>query len=160
MRHLIFSLLLTVMIFLTPGCAKSDEAGTREALVIQTSDGKLHEFQVEIADTAEVRAKDLMFRESLEASHGMLFVFDGAEETEQAFWMKNTLIPLDMLFIRSDGTVRKVHEMAKPQDKTVIKSDGPVKAGLEIGGGIAKKLNIQQGAVVHHRIFGNELAAP
>jgi uncharacterized membrane protein (UPF0127 family) len=99
-----------------------------------------------------------MGRASLQPDHGMLFVFDKAQES--AFWMKNTLIPLDIIFINEKGVIHAIHPMAMPHSRSIIKSGGPVRAGLEINGGMAKKLGLKPGDTVYHRVFGNELARP
>ncbi len=94
-----------------------------------------------------------MNRTELATDAGMLFVFPG--EAERSFWMKNTLIPLDMLFIAKDGTIRHIHENAKPNDLTSISSQQPAMAVLELNGGAVKTMNIQVGDTVHHPVFGN-----
>jgi uncharacterized membrane protein (UPF0127 family) len=119
-------------------------------LVIRAQNGE-HTFTVEIADTPADRSRGLMFRESLAPDAGMLFDFH--EERPVSFWMQNTLIPLDMLFIRADGHIANVHAEAKPRDTTSIPSDGPVAFVLEIPGGRAAELGIAAGdLVIHDRI--------
>ncbi|MDF2982005.1 MAG: hypothetical protein K0Q69_1777, partial [Devosia sp.] len=99
----------------------------------------------------ESRAKGLMYRETLAPDAGMLFDFK--ESREVSFWMSNTLIPLDMVFITAEGLVANVHANARPLDLTSIPSDGPVMFVLEIPGGRAKELGIAAGdRVVHDRI--------
>jgi len=115
-------------------------------------------FTVEIADDGAERARGLMFVEDLPASAGMLFVYDSPGP--QSFWMKNTLIPLDMLFIRPDGTVQHVHENAVPGDLTPITGGDGVLAVLEINGGLAGQLGIEAGAEVRHPAFGAGAAWP
>lgn len=109
-------------------------------------------FSVEIADDPMEQRRGLMFREHLAASQGMLFVYpwDGAP----AFWMKNTLIPLDMLFITSEGVVQHVHPMAKPGDLTPISGGSGVRAVLEIKGGLAAVIGIAPGNTIRHPAFG------
>jgi uncharacterized membrane protein (UPF0127 family) len=89
--------------------------------------------------------------------NGMLFLFFNGER-ERSFWMKNTLIPLDIIFIRSNGTIHRIHDSAKPQDETIVKSKGDVCCVLELNGGVAKTLDIQAGDVVVQRVFRNNLA--
>lgn len=120
-----------------------------QPLHITGDDGAVHVFRVEIADTPEKRTIGLMFRDAIPPDAGMLFVFDG-EEAEQSFWMKNTFIPLDLIFIRGDGVIRHIHENAVPHDLTGLPSRGPVRAVLEINGGRAKALNLRPGHVVNH----------
>jgi uncharacterized membrane protein (UPF0127 family) len=105
-------------------------------------------FSVEIADTGPERAEGLMFREKMAATHGMLFVYDKAGPV--AFWMENTLIPLDMIFVGADGTVVSVHENARPLDRTGIPSGAPAQFVLEINGGMAARLGIAAGSQMRH----------
>ena len=105
-------------------------------------------FSVEVADTREETARGLMFREHLPTSAGMLFVFKRKHRAR--FWMKNTLIPLDMLFIRPDGYVQKVHDSAIPGDLTGIDGGRGVQYVLEINGGLSKKLGISEGSILRH----------
>jgi len=121
-----------------------------DTLTIDTPSGPVA-FTIELALTPEEQARGLMFRNSLAERHGMLFDF-GAER-EVNMWMKNTLIPLDMLFIRADGTIHHIAAQTEPLSLDVIGSGGDVKAVLEIAGGAAKTLGIAQGAKVHHAIF-------
>ncbi|GGD32561.1 DUF192 domain-containing protein [Sinisalibacter lacisalsi] len=114
------------------------------------------QFSVEIADTPESQARGLMFRESLPASHAMLFVYD--QPGAPAFWMKNTLIPLDMLFVTPEGKVQHVHPMAVPGDLTPIRGGDGVLAVLEIRGGLAGAIGIGPGDEMRHPAFGAEAA--
>jgi hypothetical protein len=107
------------------------------------------------ADPAS-QEKGLMFRKSLAPDAGMLFDFHTPDF--QTFWMKNTVIPLDMIFIRADGTISSIAPNAAPQSETPIPSYEPVRAVLEINGGRAAQLGIQPGAHVHNAIFGSALA--
>jgi len=143
MRALIRNFLAIIAISL-PVAACSDE--TRAT--IHTADGKTHQFAIELVDTPDSRAKGLMFRQELAADAGMLFDF--YEERAVAFWMRNTFIPLDMLFIAADGTVRNIHVNARPQDPTSIPSDGPVRFVLEIPGGRSVELGIVAGDKMEH----------
>lgn len=112
-----------------------------------------HRFTVEVVDTNETRAQGLMFRKELAPDAGMLFDFK--ESRQVAFWMENTLIPLDMLFVKEDGTIANIHVNATPLDRTSIPSDGPVQFVLEIPGGRSVELGIVAGdKVVHDRIAG------
>ena len=114
-------------------------------------------FRVEIADDESERARGLMYRENLPAAAGMLFVYDRAQPV--SFWMKNTLIPLDMLFIGPDGRVRKVQENAVPRDETPIPGGADIRYVLEIGGGLAARLGIGPGAELRHPSVDPALAA-
>nr|WP_246204446.1 DUF192 domain-containing protein [Devosia marina] len=131
------------MLFSLPLAACSDE--TR--LVVQSESGN-HAFTVEVVDTPETRAQGLMYRQELADDAGMLFDF--REERPVSFWMRNTFIPLDMLFIEADGTILNIHANARPHDTTSIPSDGPVQFVLEIPGGRSEELGIAAGDVVEH----------
>lgn len=92
-----------------------------------------------------------MFRESMPRSAGMLFVYERPQRA--AFWMKNTLIPLDMLFVTADGRIGHIHENARPGDLTAIPGGDNVFAVLEINGGLARRYGISVGDVLRHEIF-------
>ena len=110
-------------------------------------------FEVDLATNDAERSRGLMFRKQLGAYEGMLFDF--YQEMPVSFWMKNTLIPLDMVFIAADGTVKHVHANAVPMSTDTIPSGFPVRAVLEINGGSAALLGIKPGDTVKHPIFGN-----
>ncbi len=110
-----------------------------------------HAFNVEIADTEEERQKGLMFRESLPEDGGMLFDFGNPQPA--TIWMKNTLIPLDILFINTDGEVLAIARNAVPHSLRLITPGVPVKGVLEINGGAAAKLGIKPGDTVIHPMF-------
>jgi uncharacterized membrane protein (UPF0127 family) len=124
----------------------------RSSLVIVTSAREI-KFDIELALTEPQRNHGLMFREKLGPYEGMLFDF--YREMEVSFWMKNTLIPLDMVFIAGDGTVKHVHANATPLSTDAIPGEFPVRAVLEINGGSARLLGIRPGDKVRHAIFGN-----
>jgi uncharacterized membrane protein (UPF0127 family) len=111
----------------------------------------VHVFAVEIADTEAQRAKGLMFRKELPDGQGMLFDFQ--REQEVSFWMKNTYIPLDMIFIRRDGRILRIAENTEPLSTRIIPSGGPVRAVLEVIGGTARKFGIAPGDRVAFPIF-------
>ncbi len=108
-------------------------------------------FKVEIADDDAERQHGLMGRKSLAPDRGMLFDFQ--EEREQSFWMKNTLIPLDIIYIAEDGTIVSIAAMTTPMSEQSIPSNGPASGVLEIAGGRAGELGIAPGDKVSHRIF-------
>ncbi len=114
-------------------------------------------FAIEIADTESERAQGLMFRESMPKFSGMLFVYEFPQPT--SFWMRNTLIPLDMLFINEKGVVTKIHSNAIPGDETPIFGGDEVLAVLELNGGLAEKLGLKAGAILQHPAFDPEIAA-
>jgi len=120
-------------------------------LVIDADNGPA-KFDVEVAGDARSQEYGLMFRKSLAPNAGMLFDFHQPVMT--SFWMKNTLIPLDMIFIRPDGVISSVAAEAVPMTLTTIPSLEPVRAVLEIKGGRAAELNIYPGQHVHGSIFG------
>lgn len=114
-------------------------------------------FAVEIADDAAERAKGLMFRESLDLGAGMLFVYESPRRTQ--FWMKNTLVPLDMVFADITGTVTHVHAGAVPGDLTPIDGGEGVSLVLEISAGLAEQLGLSPGAVLRHPAIPQDRAA-
>lgn len=124
----------------------------RSSLTIVTGGHDL-KFEVDLATNDAERSHGLMFRKQLGAYEGMLFDF--YQEMPVSFWMKNTLIPLDMVFIAGDGTVKHVHANAVPLSTDAIPSQYPVRAVLEINGGSAALLGIKPGDKVKHPIFGN-----
>jgi hypothetical protein len=121
-----------------------------EPLVIVTHHGRVH-FVVEVADNDDTRERGLMFRRHLAGDHGMLFDFKTPQEV--AFWMKNTLIPLDMLFVDADGRVVRIARNAVPHDETPIPSGAPVLGVIEIAGSRAAQADIEPGDRVIERIF-------
>jgi hypothetical protein len=121
-----------------------------ETLAIATARGVFH-FKVEIADNDASRERGLMFRKTLAADRGMLFDFK--KQAPVAFWMKNTLIPLDMLFITADGRVLAIARNAAPLSEALIPSGGPVLGVLEIGGGRAEAIGAEPGDKVQERMF-------
>ncbi|MBL0899948.1 MAG: DUF192 domain-containing protein [Reyranella sp.] len=124
----------------------------RSSLVVVTGSREI-KFDVELALNDAERSRGLMFRQKLGPYDGMLFDFH--REAPVSFWMKNTLIPLDMIFIAADGTIRSIHANAVPHSTETIPSQFPVRAVLEINGGSAKLLGIKPGDTVKHPIFGN-----
>lgn len=110
-----------------------------------------YEFHVELARTDRQRMRGLMYRRSLPDDGGMLF--DYGRDAEIAMWMRNTFIPLDMLFIDRRGVVRHIHEKAIPHDETPIPSGGPVRAVLELKGGTVARLGIRVGDQVRGALF-------
>jgi uncharacterized membrane protein (UPF0127 family) len=124
----------------------------QSSLAIDTANGR-QRFRVELALSPEEQQQGLMFRRSLPADAGMLFVF--ASTRPAMFWMKNTLIPLDMLFIAADGRIADLHERAVPLSEASILSKVPVRAVLELNGGTVQRLGIKPGDIVHHPVFGN-----
>lgn len=122
-------------------------------LAIHTRDGKTHQFKIEIAATPEERAQGLMFRRSLPQDGGMLFDF--SQTGPVAMWMKNTLIPLDMLFVAADGAIVNIAQRTVPQSLTPIPSAKPVRFVLEVAGGTTSRLGIKPGDKLLHPLFGS-----
>ncbi|WDQ98132.1 DUF192 domain-containing protein [Devosia sp. J2-20] len=119
--------------------------------MLHTSSGE-HTFNVEVVDTPESRAKGLMFVQDLADDAGMLFDFK--QEREVSFWMRNTFIPLDMIFVGADGVVKTIHVNARPQDPTSIPSNVPVQFVLEIPGGRSVELGLKPGDIMEHERVG------
>ena len=118
-------------------------AGLEQVPLIVTSNGRGHRFTVEVASTAEQQAMGLMFRNNLAPDRGMIFPFDPPKVA--SFWMRNTLIPLDMIFVRTDGSIANIAANTVPYSEEPVASDGPVAAVLEIPGGRAAELGIKPG---------------
>ena len=140
------TLFFTVIVVVLPA-----GAGT-ELVSVRTAKGAF-EFSVELADTPEEREFGLMYRRELAADAGMLFDF--GKPRPVSMWMKNTLIPLDMLFLKSDGRIANIIQRAAPGSLDARTSAGAVLAVLEVNGGTAERLGIRPGDHVVHRIFGN-----
>ena len=114
-------------------------------------------FSVEVADDTAERAKGLMHRRSLPLSAGMLFIYERPQPLN--FWMRNTLIPLDLLFIDERGVVQKIHHSAKPLDETPIPGGDDLLSVLEINGGLSKRLGITEGSEIRHPAFASNAPA-
>ncbi|MGP3695914.1 DUF192 domain-containing protein [Rhodobacter sp. NSM] len=140
---------------LVPGAARA--ACQPDSVDLRTAAGSTIRFSVEIADTAAERSRGLMERESLPRSSGMLFLFEAPHAA--SFWMRNTLIPLDMIFAGPDGTVKTVHSNAIPGDLTPIKGGDGIQSVLEINGGLARALGIGPGTVLRHPGLAQDKAA-
>jgi len=105
-------------------------------------------FSVELADDAKERGQGLMFREQMPRMTGMLFAYEAP--VHATFWMRNTLIPLDMIFANSQGQVTHIHHLAQPLDETVIDGGQDVQFVLEINGGMAQQFGIDVGSEMRH----------
>ncbi|RED50983.1 DUF192 domain-containing protein [Aestuariispira insulae] len=141
---------LFLLFLAAPASAQQETLFETNHLTIITQEGK-QEFLVEVARTEKQRARGLMFRKGLEERAGMLF--DYGYPQRASMWMKNTLIPLDMLFVRSNGIIEKIVERTTPHSLSTISSKGEVRAVLELKGGMAEKLGIAVGDRVQHPIF-------
>ena len=136
-------LLLAVPVVEARADASAPPPALEQARLDIRGDSRLHSFTVEIAESDATRARGLMFRESMAVDAGMLFIYPRTQIT--SFWMKNTLIPLDMLFIRDDGEIVQIAADAVPGSLKSIRSTQPVRAVLEINGGLAAALGIEIG---------------
>ena len=119
-----------------------------ERLSIETATAT-HEFDVELAVTADQQRKGLMYRRQMAPDAGMLFLYDNGSQV--TMWMSNTYIPLDMLFIAADGRITHIVERTVPLSTELIGSNGPVRGVLELNGGTASRLGIKVGDTVRHR---------
>ena len=144
-------------VFSAAALAVVGSAGQLSAKDVQpleiVSKSGVHTFTVEMALTPEEQAKGLMFRRELPEGEGMLFDFH--HEQPASFWMKNTYVSLDMIFIRGDGAILKIAENTVPLSEALVQSGGPVRAVLEVVAGTARKLGIVPGDRVAHRIFNS-----
>jgi uncharacterized membrane protein (UPF0127 family) len=155
-RHLLLALLCLPLLARAQGYEEPTKAQPelpKQKLVIATQDGRRLEFNVELALSLEQQTTGLMFRTAVPADGGMLFDWGTAKASQM--WMENTLVPLDMVFINTDGTIRHIAEDTVPRSRAVIDSDGPVRATLELAAGTTARLNIRVGDRVLQKIFGN-----
>ena len=126
-----------------PAFAQEEIRFDKEPLLIQTAAGKTLHFTVEVASSADQRARGLMFRKAMADDAGM--IFDFGQSRRVGMWMENTILPLDMLFADDAGTIRHIKENAKPYSRDVIDSMGEVKYVVELNAGIVAKLGIKTG---------------
>ena len=137
-----------VLCFLTQAAVAQE---CRDDTVYLKGDWGQARFSVEIADDNRERAQGLMHREHLPSAAGMLFVYERPQTL--SFWMRNTLIPLDLIFIDQSGTVQHVHHSAQPLDETPIPGGDNLTHVLEINGGLAQAMGIAEGTVLRHPTF-------
>jgi hypothetical protein len=147
LRYLAFLILAAVAIFVRTPAALAQEL---EPLTIETASGT-HDFFVEVMRTGPERERGLMFRRNLEQDRGMLFDFK--VERPVAMWMKNTYVPLDMIFLSRIGKVVGLAENAEPLSERVIASGAPAYSVLEVNAGTASRIGLALGDRVHHPIF-------
>ena len=143
-----FLLLAALFLPFAGGC--DDEAVHRA--IVETKSGAAHSFSVELALTADEQRQGLMFRQALAEDAGMLFFF--LECTPAAFWMKNTYLPLDMIFVAADGRIVRIVRMTKPETLEIHKSGEPVNGVFEVNGGLTQRLGIEKGDFFRHPWFG------
>ena len=154
-------LTLATLLLATAGCAGDEpatagidpylEAYERSQLTIETADGKRHEFDIFLATSPQQRASGLMHVRQLAPDAGMLFFFEVSRRL--SFYMKNTILPLDMLFIDSHGRVINIVEHTVPGSLESVESQGRARAVLELNAGTSKKLAITPGAIIRHPFF-------
>ena len=150
--HALQPLFLFLLFFASAGSFAQQEKLPAEDVIIRTSDGSEHTFVSEMALTPEQQTVGMMFRTELGEFEGMLFVYEAPRRA--SFWMRNTLIPLDMIFVRPNGRIANIIENAEPETDTSRRSRGRVKAVLEIPGGRAAELGIKAGDLLIHPVFG------
>jgi uncharacterized protein len=126
------------------------EALEKQSLTFVTSSGK-HTITVEVADSEQERSAGLMFRRSLADDAGMIFLYPREEQI--TMWMKNTYLPLDMIFVRRDGTIHRIEEHTEPFSESVISSGGEVLAVVEMKAGSAKRLGLKPGDKIDYPAF-------
>lgn len=136
----------------TPSAEDGAQPFRHDTLELITSGG-VRKIDIEIAKTMAEQAQGLMFRTRLADTQGMLFPHDKPRESRM--WMRNTYIPLDMVFIRADGTVHRIAAMTEPMSEAIVASEGPVAAVLELNGGAAARLGLKVGDKVRHSHFSS-----
>jgi uncharacterized membrane protein (UPF0127 family) len=156
-RFLILALLLAAAPFVACAPAPAQMPSRlatfeRSTLEIETAGGR-HRFTIELALSVEQQTQGLMFRRTMAPDAGMLFVYDVVQPA--AFWMKNTFIPLDMLFVGADGRIVNIAERTVPHSTDAVPSAGPIKAVLELNGGTSQRLGIRPGDRVRHPLIAN-----
>ena len=141
---------LALIVFALSLSPEAAGAAGEQTLEVASKTG-VHIFSVEVVDNDADRAKGLMYRKELPEGRGMLFDFH--RDQEVSFWMQNTYIPLDMIFIRGDGRILRIEENTEPLSTRMIPSRGAVRAVLEVIGGTSRKLGIAPGDRVASPIF-------
>jgi hypothetical protein len=145
---------LAVPVVAFPACSAPPPRGVATLattrLVVHTADGKAHSFVVEVAATPDAQARGLMFRRKLAAGAGMLFPFSPPRQAH--FWMQNTYLPLDMIFIAPGGHIESILANVAPETTTTRSSLGPVAAVLELNAGTAARIGASPGDRVEYRI--------
>ena len=143
---------LLLLPVLTSAAAADDAAElsasfAQGTIVIEADEGVCYRFDVWLAETAEQHRRGLMFVRELPRFAGMLFVYP--DSAVRSIWMKNTYIPLDVLFIRADGTVSSIYRNAEPRSLTSMPSTEPIRYVLELNGGVTEELGIGPGSILH-----------
>lgn len=138
--------LLAVFLFIVPSAATADPDTVR----IESASGE-HVFTIEIADDPQERARGLMYRQHLPRDAGMLFVYDPPQEA--SFWMKNTPLPLDIIYADERGVIINIARMTTPYSTKGIPSGGVIRGVLEINGGLSDELGVVEGDRLRHPVF-------
>jgi uncharacterized membrane protein (UPF0127 family) len=152
-RFVVAALLVVALLALSislPGSYQAAQAQDTDSLTIISGDDR-HVFSVELANTPESRARGLMYRRSMPDDHGMLFDFGRVDMV--SMWMRNTYIPLDMLFVRADGSIARIARDTEPLSERPISSGEPVLSVFEINAGISDRLGIAAGDRIDHPLF-------
>lgn len=152
-RFVVAALLVVALLALSislPGSYQAAQAQDADSLTIISGDDR-HVFSVELANTPESRARGLMYRRSMPDDHGMLFDFGRVDMV--SMWMRNTYIPLDMLFVRADGSIARIARDTEPLSERPISSGEPVLSVFEINAGISDRLGIAAGDRIDHPLF-------
>jgi uncharacterized membrane protein (UPF0127 family) len=157
MKNILLSLFITLFlassVFAQTNRDDVVDFGELKPLTIVSPTGTEHKFNVEEAKTLAQQARGMMFREEMDDDFGMIFEF--SEPKVATIWMKNTAIPLDILFVRSNGKILKIEHRAQPFTQRSASSEAVVAAVVELRGGRALELGIQPGDTVKHTFFGN-----
>lgn len=136
-----------------PALAGTPQTGLRTiALALVTADGRAHRYRVEVAATPAEQATGMMHRRRVPPGTGMLF--PRSPPAPAAFWMHDTLVPLDMVFVAPGGTVESIAESVTPRSDAITTSRGRVEAVLELGGGEAARIGLRPGDAVRYRLPG------
>jgi uncharacterized protein len=149
-KRLAFAVLLVAVAACVVASSPTARSAEQQILEIASKTG-VHVFSVELAVTDDERSRGLMFRRSVPESYGMLFDFK--RDQEVTMWMRNTYVSLDMIFIQSDGRIRRIAENTETESDKIIPSGGQVRAVLEVAAGTARKLGIEAGDRVATPIF-------
>lgn len=142
---------ILVLAIAFPAAADDPVTFARDFLEVVTTDNRSWTFHVDLAVTPQQRSRGLMFREAMADDEGMLFLFD--REAPRSFWMKNTYLPLDIIFLDRHGVIVSIAADARPLDETTIPSGAPAAGVLEVLAGTSRRLGLEPGDRVIHRAF-------
>lgn len=140
-----------VVVIAFPAAAEDEVTFSRDTLDVVTTDNRSWTFQVDLAVTPTQRSRGLMFRETMADDEGMLFLY--VREAPRSFWMKNTFLPLDIIFLDRHGIIVSIAADARPLDETTIHSGAPAAGVLEVLAGTSRRLGLEPGDRVIHRAF-------